>query len=278
MKFSLHLHFPKIPFSTFISNKFEHNLLICFFATLISSCNLEDPQIPTEPPGEVINATNCDSSSLLSTSSHFAAFQPIATDASSLISKFSKYIDIEGRDVTKFQREDGLRIYESTPGIVIEIYKGSWRTLQKELSINSKKNGYIGFAKRGVKYYWEAKAFIKDPVTLTYSLDPSKFKVFLSHEFVMPEWHAVGDVTAAEKGKWDKYYCRLALHERTHAEITREHILGTIAETLNLKTQTSDELKKAIRKTWKYRRAELKVRQNFFDSETKRKRRRKIKS
>lgn len=291
MRTLLHLLNPTVRFSMFFSkhpsvafktrvDKFKNSCLTVFCAALISACNGEAPQAASKqfsevpkPSSKLVDTTSCDSSTLLSRSPHFAEFESIAVDTGPFVSKFSKYIDIEGQEVTKFQRKDGLRVYEASPVIIPLIYEGSWKTYRREQSIFAKKTGSIAYSKRGLRYYWEAGAFVKDSASKMYSMKPSKFKVFLSHEFKIPEWHAEGDITDWQRTRWDYLSCRTALHERTHAEITREHILGTIEEILNLKAQTSDELKESIRKTWKYKLAELRVKQKFFDAETKQKRR-----
>ena len=243
-------------------------------------CQADDPQ--TGPDGltnfplsstAMVQTPSCDSSTLLSRSPYFADFEATVVEAAPFVPKFSKYIDVEGQDVTKFQRKDGLRVYEASPRIIPLIYKGSWKTYRREQRIYAKKSGGIAFAKPGYRYYWEGGAVAKDPVSKMYSLKPSKFKVFLSHRFKIPEWWAEGEVSAWDKERWDYLYCRTAVHERTHAEITRRHILGTIDEILDLRAPTPEALKTSIKKTWTYKRAELRVKQKFFDAETRRKRR-----
>jgi len=257
-------------------SQIKYSCLIVFCATLMSACHEKHPQDIPKPSIEVVKTTSCDSSALLSRSPHYIDFQSIEVEADALASKFSKHIDVKGQKITKFQRKDGLIVYEASPRIITEIYKGPWKTARPEMSIMGKRNGYFANAGHAPKYYFELGAFVKDPVTNMYVVEPSKFTFFLSHKFTMPEWHAVGEVTAWQRDRWDKLYCKTALHERTHTEITREHILGTIEQILSLEGQTRDEVKESVRKTWHYRRAELMVRQDYFDEEEKRKERQKI--
>ncbi|MEP3890024.1 MAG: DUF922 domain-containing protein [Hellea sp.] len=270
----------KQPAATFKARlkQFKYSCMVGLCASLISACHKQDPYEPqnaSAPVMEVVKTRGCDSATLLSKSPHYVDFQPVSVDAAALVPKFNEHHDVEGQEITKFQRKDGFTLYESSPRIIPEIYVGPWKTARREMSILGKKKGYFANAGHAPKYYFELGAFVKNTNEM-YSIEPSKFTFFLSHKFTMPEWHAVGDVEEWQRALWDKLYCETAVHERTHTEITREHILGTVEEMLNLEGRTRDEVKESVRQTWHYRRAELMALQNAFDEEEKRKRRRRV--
>lgn len=256
--------------------KLKLPVLSFFYMTLLWSCKAQETQIIQNQSIEVIKVASCDSSTLLSKSPLYIDFDSTASGDKKIISDFtkqfgyfSKRLGVTEQKVIKHQREDGVRIYESDPQIFYEKRQGSWADLKGSIAKRDGKCGALGCTWSEYRFGFDAGPSIKDPIKGTYSLDPSKFKVYLYREYMMPEWHAVGNITSRQRAKWDKRYCRLSKHEREHAEITREHFLETIDAVLNLRSQTPSELIAGVRNLGESRWSDLNAKQKAFDVRTR---------